>query len=128
MPVPTRKIGGDVSVFTLGGSAFVGDMINATHEIEIKTAEGKGVADTDDYPVPVGRRLTITGELMVAGSVNLMGTANSSLPTITFSSTTGAGTYSGTAVITNISHKVEREGLQTFNVTLVSKSSFSVVS
>lgn len=122
MATPTRKIGGDVSVFTLGGSAFLGDMINATHEVEIKTVEGKGIADTDDYPVAVGRSLTITGELMISGTVNLMGTANSSTPWVAFTSTTGAGSYTGTAQIMNISHKVERENEQTFNVTLKARS------
>lgn len=125
MPTPTRKIGGSGAAFTLGGSAYVGDLVNCTCEVEVKTAEGKGVLETDDYPVEVGRRLTITGQLEVSGTVALMGTANSSTPRLSFSVDTGAGTYAGTAVLTNISHKWNREEIQTFDVTLVSRSSFT---
>lgn len=124
--MPTRKIGTNATVFTLGGSAFIGDLVNGVAEITVATQEGKGIADTDNYPVPVGRSMRITGELEVSGSVVLMGTANSSTPTVTFAATTGAGTYSGTAVISSISHRFEREGIQTFSVTLDSQGAVTV--
>lgn len=121
--MPAEVIGTQVSVWTLGGNAFVGVLFNAKHEISVKTAEGKGVNATDDYPVPTGRSGRITGQMGIAsgGSAVLAGTANSSNPKVAYTETTGAGTYSGTAVLINHSHNWERDGLQTIDVELLTQ-------
>lgn len=123
--MPTRLKGQNVSVFTLGGTALVGDVVNANIEIAVATQEGKGVADNDNFPIAVGRALKITGELQCSGSVVLMGSAYGGTA-VSFSVTTGAGTYSGTAVVTSISHRIEREGIQSYNVTLDSQGAVTV--
>lgn len=93
-----------------------------------KTAEGKGAAETDAWPVLTGRETTITMDIMVPspGTATLTGTAFTSNPTGTFSINTGANTYSGTAVLMNAAHGIERDGLQTISVTLATRGSVTV--
>lgn len=122
----TRLTGVNVSVFTLGGNALVGELTNATMEMNVATAESKGVADWWNDPQAVGAALRITGELQASGTIALMGTAATTNPVVSFTATTSARTYTGTAVISSIAHRVEREGLQTYNVTLDSKGSVVV--
>lgn len=124
--MPTRKIGGSGSVFTLGGTTWVGDLEQCTISMEVKTAEGKGVTDTDDFPIATGRAMTIDGSLMVSGSVTLAGTVNSANPALSFSVNTGANTYGGTAVITKLDHKWSREDLQKYDITLKSQGTVSI--
>lgn len=126
--MPAVKIGGDVTAFTLGGSAMVGQMQNAEMTINVKTAEAKAVNDTDDWPQQVGRGGEIRGEMMIfaAGSAALLGTANSSNPAVAFTFATGANQYSGTAVITSVSHRTERDGLQVYNVSMLTRGAVTI--
>ncbi len=90
-----------------------------------KTAEGKGAGDTDAWPVLTGRETTITLELMVPnpGTAVFMGTALGTNPAGVFSINTGGGSVSGTAVLTACSHGVERDGIQTQSITLMTRGS-----
>ena len=126
--MPAVKIGGDVTAWQIGGSAMVGQMQNAEMVINIKTAEAKAVNDTEDYPQHVGRGGEIRGEMMIyaAGSAALMGTVNSSNPAVAFTFATGANQYSGTAVITSCTHRVERDGLQMYNVTMLTRGAITI--
>ena len=124
--MPASKIGSNVTVWSLGGSAVVGQLHNAEMEFEVKTAEAKGISDTDDWPQEVGRAFTVRGEMEIIGSAFAMGTANSSTPTLVLAFTTGAATYAGTAVLTRASHRVERDGLQMLNVELKGRGAMTV--
>lgn len=124
--MPTRIPATQATIFTVGGSAHIGNLINCTIEITNATQEGKGVADVHNYPVFVGRSYRLDGELFAAGSIVLMGTANSSNPVVGFTADTGHARYEGTAIISTISHRVEREGLQTYAITLDSLGSVTI--
>lgn len=125
--MPVRRIAAQASVFTIGGSAFIGDLINGVAEITVATQEGKGIAETDNFPIPVGRSFRLNGELQASGSIVLMGTANSSNPLVSFTANTGAGMYSGTAIITSISHRFERESIQSYSITLDAQGPVNIV-
>lgn len=125
--MPVRRIAAQASVFTIGGSAFIGDLINGVAEITVATQEGKGIGETDNFPIAVGRSFRLNGELQASGSIVLMGTANSSTPLVSFTANTGAGTYSGTAVITSISHRFERESIQSYSITLDAQGPVNIV-
>lgn len=126
--MPAAQIGTDVTVFTLAGNALVGVLHDAEITIQVKEVEAKGVADTDDWPQHVGRSTTIRGNMEIAdgGSAVLMGTANSSNPAVSYSITTGAGTYSGTALITSIGHRFERDNIQMHPVEMKVRGTHSV--
>lgn len=124
--MPTRLTGVNVSVFTLGGNALVGELTNATMEMTTATTDTKGVSDWWADPQAVGASFRITGELQASGTLALMGTAATTNPVVAFTATTSARSYSGTAVISSIAHRIERENVQTYSITLDSKGTVLV--
>lgn len=124
-----RKTFLDWTTIGIFGTDYLADADSIHVDVENKTAEGKGGAETDDWPVLVGRATTVTMNIQipsVAGSA-LIGTAWSANPTGTISFATGAGkTYAGTAVLTALGHHVEREGIQLTPITLKMRGAVSV--
>lgn len=94
-------------------------------DVSNKSSEGKGAGDTDAWPVLVGRETTISLDLMVPkpGTAVFAGTALGSNPAGTFSINTGAGSVSGTAILTTLGYSVERDGIQTQSITLTTRGS-----
>lgn len=125
--MPDRITGLAASAFGIGGSSYIGDLVNMDITVQNKTAEGKAITDIDDWPVLTGRAWTATAEMEIPVSgVNMMGTALSATPNGTIAFNGGAsGSYAGTAVITSASHKASREAIQTFNVTLTGRGPLS---
>lgn len=123
-----RKTGLDVSVFTLLGGTYLGDVRNFEVSKRNKTEEGKGIADIDDFPVLVGSMWEAQCELLVAGTTTmaLMGTAASNVPAGTVGISTGGAAYAGTAVITEARHRGEREGIQVLSVTMLGRGNIAV--
>ena len=121
--MPNRKTGLDISAFDVMSGAYIGDLLNVEITKRNKTDEGKGIADIDDFPVLTGSSWEAQAELLVAGSASmaLMDTAVGDNPAGTVRLVTGAGTYSGTAVITEARHRMEREGIQHFTITLTGR-------
>lgn len=119
-----RKTNLDMSVFNVFGNTLIGDLKEISVEVENRTAEGRGVADIDDYPVLLSRGSRITATLMVpasSGTVALMGTALSLNPAGTVLVVSGAGNFSATAVITNCNFRVSRDNLTEYDITLVTR-------
>jgi hypothetical protein len=120
--MPTR-ITNSLGTVTIGGTALAADCQNARIRIAVKTKEGKAVKDAADWPVPVGVNLTIQGDFACSGTVlpAIIGSALSATPVVSFAVATGAGTYSGSAVIVDAEQKAETEGLVSYSLTLNSQ-------
>jgi len=123
-----RRTGINLSSVTIFGTDYVSDVSSWEVTIDNKTAEGKAAQDTNDYPVAVGRGMTFTGELMMpaSGAIGLIGTAASSVIAGSVSIVTGTATYVGSAMLTNVRHRIEREGIQTVSVELKSVGDMTV--
>lgn len=127
MPTSGHHIGADVTVWSLGGNTLIGSLKKATLTYNVTEQEGKAVNDTDDYPVGTGRGLEISGEMMLQGSALFMGSINASgQPVVAYSATTGAGTYAGTALLRQVDHTFEVDGIQMMNVRLKSRGAHTV--
>ena len=125
--MPNRKTGLDFSAFTIGGTAYIGDIENCEVQVQNKTAEGKGVAEIDDWPVLVGRKSSFTGvlEIPATGTAAFAAFATSLTPAGTVLITTGAGGgFSGTAVITDLKWRAQRDDVQRVDVTFETRGAF----
>lgn len=132
--MPNRKTGLNYTVFGFMGSAYLGDLVNATLTLNNATAEGKGIADTAAFPILVGGDWSLEGELQIPianSTYGFMGSAVAAYPTSdatplvgpvgTVLLSSGAGSYSGTCVLTSVRHHGERSGIQTMTVTLAGR-------
>jgi hypothetical protein len=115
-----RNTGLSLTVASIFGNSVLADMDSLHTDTENKTAEGKGIADVDDWPVLVGAHTETTVNIQVpaSGTAWCMGTALSANPAGTCTFTTGSGTISGTVVLTRVGHHIEREGIQMVPITL----------
>lgn len=118
----------DWTTVNIFGTDYIALATSIKFTADIKTAEGKGIADIDAWPVLAGRENSVSLDLMVPkpGTASLMGTAQSANPSGTISLNSGANTYSGSAVLTNVGHTVERDGIQMQSVTLGIRGSVTV--
>lgn len=120
--MPDRKTGLNASIFNPISQTLIGDLMNIEFSTENRTQEGRGIADIDDWPVLVSAGSRLTATLLVpstVGTIGLMGTALSVNPAGTVLLVTGAGSYSGTVVISEITHTINRDELQQYNITLL---------
>lgn len=108
--MPTvRHAASDCTVFSLGGTAMITALQNATIVSEVKDEDAAGVHDVWEYPWAVKGRWHIEADIFaesIAALMPLVGT----VVTVTF--TTGAGSYSGSVLVTMGSHQVNRDSLQ----------------
>jgi hypothetical protein len=111
--MPTRLKVTDASVFTLGGSDFLGNLKEATIKMDAKTEDGSGQADAWEFTVPVKYKAEIEGTLFLS-SVSLLVSLGDELALVY---NTGGNTYSGNFVISSASHAMPHEGQQTQKVT-----------
>jgi hypothetical protein len=58
------KYAGDLTVYTLGGTAYLADFTNVSFKVSNKTEEGKGGADRHSTAVPVKRSFEARTEIM----------------------------------------------------------------
>jgi len=66
------------SVYTIGGSDYLGDLKSATLTLTTKTSEGSGAVELDSYPVAGGTDLQITASHLVSSSAALVALASQS--------------------------------------------------
>lgn len=124
-----RKTALDWTTCNIFGVDYLTDADSIQWSLENKTAEGKGIAEIDDWPVLTGRGNTVTLNIQVpyTGTVALIGTAFSSSPAGAVTLNGGVGkSYAGTAVLTSYGHNTDREGIQVMPITLKFRGSVTV--
>jgi hypothetical protein len=114
----TRKLILDVTVYTIGGTSFLGHMVSAELKIDTATIENRAAMDTDAYPRATVQSWSFTGEL-VADTTGVTYPTNLQTPVFNRTPvqlvwTTGAGTYTGNGIMTSFGHRAQ-DG-QTMNV------------
>ena len=110
--MPTRKSNFDVSVFTIGGTAYLGDLENATLTVNVDSEEAKGIADEWNYAWATAKGWTIEADTFVATTAATLTDAASGDALVTVAFTSGGNTYSGNALIKSATHSVGRASLQ----------------
>ena len=110
--MPTRKTGLDVSVFTVGGNAYLGNLDNATLTVTVDTEEAKGISDQWNYPWATARGWSIEADTFVATTAPTLLDAATGDALVTIAFTSGAGTYSGQGIIKTASHSTGNKQLQ----------------
>lgn len=125
MPI-TRKTGLDVSVFTLGGTAYLADLENATVSVNVDSEDAKGIADAWNYAWATAKGWSIEADTFVATSAAILTDAASGDALVTVAFTTGGNTYSGTALIKTASHSTSRAALQRQKFTLEGQGALTV--
>jgi hypothetical protein len=113
----SRALGVNVSVFTIGGQVYIGDLMDASITLNTVTDESKAVKDAWSIPTAYKRNYSIDGTVAVNTSAATVMTKFLTGTQVAFTYTTGDGTYTGNALITKCDHKLTK-GLQTFQVTL----------
>ena len=108
--MPTRKSGLDVSVFTIGGTAYLANLDNATLTINIDSEEAKGIADSWNYPWATAKGWSIEADSFVASAATTLTDAATGDALCTIAFTTGGGTYSGTGLIKTARSEERRVG------------------
>jgi len=125
MPI-TRKTGLDVSVFTLGGTAYLADLENATVSVNVESEDARGIADAWSYAWATSKSWSIEAETFIASSAAILADAASGDSLVTVSFTTGAGSYTGNALIKTASHSSNRGALQRQKFTLEGQGALTV--
>jgi len=117
MSAPIRKDNLDISVFTINGTDYICDMKDCSIEYQVQTEESRGVCSGNSYPWAVSDSWQLSGEIFVNSSASVFSTSfNNSMVTIVFN--TGAGTYTGSAQVTSVSHVVGAAKIQTQHITM----------
>lgn len=123
-----RRTGLQYTSVSFLGTDYLADVTSIDVEVENTAEEGKGIADRWKYPCTVGSGVSITADILVPAEsgVGLIGSAYSSNVGGAFSVVTGTATYTGSALISNLRHHGERDGLQAVNVTFQSYGTVTV--
>ena len=108
MTAPIRQPAENATVFTVGGTNFIGDLENATVTIEIKDEDASASRDIDEYAWAVKRRYQIEGDLFVGASAAMMVAAGNSVALVF---TTGGMSYSGQFLVTQGVHSHNKAAL-----------------
>jgi hypothetical protein len=118
----------DGTVFTVGGSNYMGLLTAGSIDITTETVENKAIQDTFAYPVPTVRKWSVSATMVVDTQQDakaLMVTAASAVPIVTFAATLAAATYTnGTGVLTKCTETIG-DGL-TFDITIEGQGMLTV--
>lgn len=111
----------DVTVFTIGGETLVGILNNADYESNVATEDGASINELSEDPEPVGRSRRITGEANVDDEAAFIALIEGASPIVTFSFNSGANTYAGNGVLSQVTHRTRKRALQTETFTIMVK-------
>lgn len=119
----------DVTLFTVGATAMLGQLKSGSIRLTNNHGDGSGLADYDEYPNAFDSSLEIDGMFLIPSvdsAIALMGDANSdtlSNRNKTVSVTVGGVAYVAPMIIGTASHSSRRSDFQMLNITLRSRGS-----
>lgn len=115
----------DVTLFSLGGTAMVGMLENATLEVTNATEDAAGVNERWAENTIVGSNWRIEGELNVATVAGILTEAvGDGAVSVAFE--TGGNDYTGNGVVETASHQVNRRSLQKQRVSIQGNGALTV--
>lgn len=125
----SQKTGASVGAMTIGGTDWVGSCANFDYTFTNEAAESAAINDPWKSPIKTATAFKGSGEFTMSGTANqaqaLITAALTSAGTVSFSLASGHGTYSGVALITEVSAKTARHGLQTYTLSIESVGTVS---
>lgn len=125
MPI-TRQTGLNVSIFNIDGTAYLADLDNATLSLNIESEDARGIADEWSYAWATSKSWSIEAETFVASDAAILADAAAGDSLVTVAFDTGAGAYSGTALIKSASHSASRGALQKQKFSLEGQGTLTV--
>jgi hypothetical protein len=116
----------DVAAFSVGGTDYLGWMDGGSLDVEWSHEEAKAVGDRWAYPVAVGKRVSMEGDLKVpatggAGLALLMDGSTSDLD-VDASFTINGTTVTFAALLKSLEHTFPKKGVQRHRVTLTGRA------
>lgn len=119
----------DVTLFTVGATAMLGQLKSGSLRVTNNHGDGSGLADYDEYPNAFDSVLEIQGQFLIPSAdsaIALMGDANSdtlSDRNKTVSVTVGGIAYVAPMILGAVKHSVKRSDFQMLDITLTSRGS-----
>lgn len=114
-----RKTNLDVTVFTVGGTGYLGRLKSGSIKVTSTTKDGSGIADEWESPVCVATGYEISGTFQIASTADFMalaGGARAGLNAVV-SVSLGGTTFTAPMVLSKASHKIDVDDLQIEDVT-----------
>ncbi len=119
----TRQTIMNVSLFTIGGTNHIANLVNASIEITTETIENRAAQDIWAYPVGTVKSWSMNCQLVCdttapdARALAVIAAAADTVTPVTFTGTTGGATYaSGVGIITKCTQNIQ-DG-QVWDITL----------
>lgn len=125
----SRETSLDVSVYTIGGNANVGTLESGEISVTTKSEDGSGVADKFTFPNSVGTDIEIRGTLFItttALDVTTAGSGTLANLKVACTVTINANAVVISGLIKSAVHKVTRDGIQRWDVTISLRGSGSL--
>ncbi len=116
-----------IHLWTLGGTAYLGQIKGGTLDITNSGPEASGIAVLNEYPLPTNTDLTITSDIMIVTQdafsyLNMTAVEGGFAVTVAIQFAAGASAVGEavtfTGIISSTSHKVVRDGIQMENLTV----------
>ena len=114
-----------LTVFTLDGTSVVGQFSQATLTVDVENEDGAAINDVWSSAVAAGKSWQLSCQGKLDTTAFAVGKAVSD-PVVTVVFTTGAGDYSGTALVSQATHGVTRRTLQDQSITLLGQGQLTV--
>lgn len=115
-----RQTNLNITVFSVGGTSYLGDLDTGSIDIKTNTQDGSGAADLWETLNAAGTNITIKATKFVTTSPEIMAIAAansiSGLP-VTVNFTLGGYTYSAPMLLTAASHKIDGGKCQMEDIT-----------
>jgi hypothetical protein len=126
----TRMTVMNVSVWTIGGTAHIANLVNGSIEITTETIQNKAAQDVWAYPVGTVKNWSMNAQLVAdtaadAKALMVIAAAASVVTPVTFTATTGSAAYtSGVGILTKCTQNIQ-DG-QTYDITIEGAGPISV--
>jgi hypothetical protein len=119
------KMAADISVWSLGGNSFLGEMENAELIIDNVLEDGSGINERWTDMELAGSSWRVEGEAHVDTIASIVAEAAGDA-ILTLSIDTDAGAYTGTGILRTASHQHNRRTAQKQRFTLEGKGALTV--
>lgn len=128
----TRQTGLNITIFSVGGTSYLGTLRTGQLEITTESADGSGGADEWEYPYAGGTSYRVTGELQIASTANfatLMASAGVSGLNLAVSLAFGGLVFQAPMKLSAVGHSINVDNvIQTQNITLMGRGTPTSVS
>jgi len=116
-----RQTGLNITVFTVGGTAYLGRLRSGSIKFTTETDEGSGAADLWQFPFAVGTNYEVSGEIQIASSASfsqLIAAAGTAGLLVTVNISLAGSVFAAPMTLTTSGHKIMVGKVQYESITL----------